>query len=689
MHRALLAGLLGNIGNKVEYDYAGPRSLKFNLFPGSALFKKKPQWVMAAELVQTTKLYARTVGPLRPEWVERAAGHLVKRDYWDPHWRKDKSRVEAWERVTLYGLVIIPRQAVDYGPIEPKLSRDVFLLHALVRGEFRTEAPFFRRNLALVEDVERLEAKARRRDVLVDEEARFKFYDARVPQRIYNGHEFEKWHRQAIKANPDVLVMTRDDVTLKGADAGISSDLYPDELTVGSTSTRVPLEYRYEPGHPADGVTAVVPLALLNSLPDEQFDWLVPGLVREKVIALIRTLPKPIRVGLVPAPEVADAVVAAMPFGRGPFLDSVALHLGKRLGRQIPKTAFDLPAMPEHLFMNFRVMDTFGKTVLTGRDLAHIRKRLGLKARDTFASLPPTQYHRDGLVRWDFGDLPPGVEIPRSGMTLLGFPALMENADASVSLRLHDAEPAARAAHRGGLRRLFMIQVAEELKYTLRKIKDLDGLALRYAMVGSGADFKRDLLVAIADRAFFYDDAADVDDGWETRTQAQFAARAEAAWRRLAAAGAEVVMAVSESLATYHDVSATLGRDFPPMLMPSARDMRDQLARLVYKGFVARTPSRWLRHLPRYLKGMQVRLQKLMNAGLARDAQHMNDVTPHWRAFLAREQLHQDRGVTDPAMERFRWAIEELRVSLFAQELKTPTPVSPKRLEAMWEQVQL
>lgn len=685
IHRALLTGLLGNIGVRADgYEYSGPRNLKFNLFPGSALFKRRPQWVMAAELVQTTKLYARTVGPIRPEWVERAAAHLVKREYWDPHWRKERARVEAWERVTLYGLVVVPRQPVHYGPIEPKLSRDIFILHALVRSEFRTDATFFRHNSDLVEQVLRLEAKARRRDVLADEQTRFRFFDSRVPQRIYNGHEFEKWRRQAEKANPRLLFMERRDVTLHDA-TGVTEELYPDQMVVGGT-LRVPLEYRYEPDHPADGVTATVPLAALNGLPDEQFEWLAPGMLKEKAIALIRSLPKPLRVQLIPAPEVADEVVAGIRFGEGPMLDAVAFQLGKRAGAQIPRTAFDLAAMPEHLRMNFRIIDTTGKAVLMGRDLAAIRKKLGMKALDTFAALPPTPFHREQVVRWDFGDLPPHVEIPRHGLTLLGYPALVENPEGTVSLRLLDAEPHARAAHRAGLRRLFMLQLGQELKYILRKLPDPDRLALQYALIGNGEELKRDLAIAVADRAFFGD--AEDTDAWDIRTHADFAVRAEAGWRRLAAAGEEVVAVVSESLSLFHDLSDQLDRDFPPMLLSAARDMRDQLARLVYPGFIARTPFHRLRHLPRYLKGIQNRLQKLQSAGLARDAQQSAVIAPLWRRFLEREQLHESRGVHDAAMERYRWLMEELRVSLFAQELRTPVTVSPKRLEALWGEVQ-
>ena len=683
IHRALLAGLLGNVGVKRDKrEFEGARGKKFSIFPGSALFKRSPEWVMAAELVETTKLYARTVGPAKADWVERLADHLVKRTYTDEHWNRERSRVEAFERVTLHGLVLVARRAVDYGPLEPALSRGIFIHQALVKGEFRTAAPFFEHNRRLVEHVRQSEAKARRRDVLVDEEARFRFYDARIPQRVYDGFEFEKWRRQAERHNERLLFMQRSDLMLHGAE-GVTAELYPDALNIEGVT--VPLQYRYDPGHPADGITALVPLAALNQLPAEPFEWLVPGYLPEKLVALIRSLPKPLRVQFIPAPEVAQSAAQGLRFGHGSLTDSFALALGKRAGMQLSRTAFDLDTLPDHLRMNFRVADATGKTVATGRDLEEIRRRLGMKARESFAALPPSEFHRDKLTRWDFGDLPDHVELKRHGLTLLGYPTLVDDG-VSASLRVMDTPAPARGAMRAGLRRLFMIQVAEELKYLSRKLPGLEQMCLHYALLGPCDEWKRDLLVAAADGALFGDD--DNEAVWKIRTRDAFAARAEAGWRRLSAAGAEVTAIAAESLALFHQVNQRLSEDFPPLLLPAGRDMRDQLARLVPRRFAATTPTVWLRHLPRFLRAMQVRLQRLFNAGLARDASAAAELAPLWKMYVEREQTHRARGVQDPALEQFRWMLEELRVSLFAQELKTSAPVSVKRLEALWEQVQ-
>ena len=684
IHRALLAGLLGNVGvKKDKREYEGARGKKFSVFPGSALFKRSPEWVMAAELVETTKLYARTVGPAKADWVERLADHLVKRTYTGEHWNRERSRVEAYERVTLHGLVLVARRVVDFGPLEPRLSRSIFIHQALVKGEFRTAAPFLEHNRRLVEEVRQIEAKARRRDVLVDEEARFRFYDARVPGRVYDGYEFEKWRRQAERHNGRLLFMGRSDLMLHGADE-VTAGLYPDALSVEGVT--IPLQYRFDPGSPSDGVTALVPLAALNQLPAEPFEWLVPGYLPEKLVALIRSMPKQLRVQFIPAPEVAQAAAAMLTFGQGSLLDAFALALGKRAGVQMARTVFDPASLPDHLRMNFRVTDAAGKPVASGRDLEEIRRRLGIKARESFAAIPPSEFHRDRVTRWDFGHLPESVELKRGGMTLLGYPTLMDDGS-SVSLRVVDSPTAARQCMRRGLRRLFMIQVSEELKYLSRKLPGLEAMSLTYALLGGGAEeLKRDLLTAIADAALF--DGEDDDAAAKVRTRDAFAARAEAGWRRLSAAGAEVSAIAAETLTLFQQVHQRLSEDFPPLLLPAARDLRDQLARLVPRRFLVQTPAAWLKHLPRFLRAMQIRLQRLFNAGLARDAAAHAELSPFWRLYVEREQSHRARGLDDPALEQFRWMLEELRVSLFAQELKTSVPVSPKRLEALWESVQ-
>lgn len=682
IHRALLTGLLGNVGLRTEpHEYTGARNTKFYIFPGSSLFQQKPPWVMAGELVETTRLYARTVAPVKPQWIERAAEHLVKREYAEPHWRRETANVVAYERVTLYGLPIVPRRLVHYGPIDPKVSRELFIQNALVEGEYNTDAPYFRHNRDLIRELELMEAKLRTRAILVDARTRYAFYDARIPQGVFNGFTFERWRREAEGQDKRVLFMTREDLMLRGAQVA-EPGLYPDAMTVHGLRLR--LDYRLDPGHPADGVTATVPLAALNGLPPEPFDWLVPGMLKEKVLALIKTLPKATRVHFVPAPESADVAAAGLTFGRGSLFEALANQLGKQSGVTVRPIDFKPEELPDHLRMNFRVVDESGKPVAVGRDLTAIKKSLGALARSVFEALPPTQWHKDHLTRWDFGDLPEKVEIKHNHRTLLGYPALVDN-ESSVSLRLFDSADAARQAHQAGVRRLFAVQLREEMKYLARRLPGIERMSLHYAPLGNSEDLQRDLLAAIADRALFGTDDGGVG---HIRTQAEFIARAEPGWRRLSPVANEMTAAAGEILALFHEVSKQLERSFPPLLTDSVKDMRQQLAHLVPKDFLTRTPAAWLKHLTRFLKGIQIRLQKLQNAGLARDLQAMTDVTPHWQRYLSRREKHRKEGVIDPALEQYRWMIEELRVSLFAQELRTSVAVSPKRVDAQWALVQ-
>ncbi|HSV16624.1 MAG TPA: DUF3418 domain-containing protein, partial [Tepidisphaeraceae bacterium] len=673
IHRALLTGLLSNVGNKMEKaDYAGPRGAKFYLFPGSALFERKPAWVMAAELVETSKLYARTVAKVSPEWIERAAAHLIKKTYTDPVWNPQRADVIAGEKVTLRGLVIVPHRTVSYGPIDPRTAREVFVHHALVEGEFRTQGEFFKHNQSLTRQVRLLEAKARRSDLLAEPQQRFAFYHARVPGDVYNGMLFERWRKRAEKEDPRVLFMSIDDVARPEA-KGIDAATYPDQIEI--SNLRFPLSYVYDTGRADDGITATIPLALLNQVPAGPFEWLVPGMLGEKIVALIRSLPKGVRTRLVPAPEFAAKAQAAIGGGSpsAPFLDVVAHQLGKFIDEVIPTQAFDLKDLPHYLRMNFRIVDEAGKTVAMGRDLQAIRARLGIKARESFAALPPPEFTRDHLTSWDFGDLPERIEIHRGGATFSGFPALVDLGN-SVALRVLDSREASKQANRGGVRRLFMIQLDQEMKQLARTFTGVEQMSLHYKPLGKWPELKDQLLSAAVDRALY----RDVD---EIRTRDIFIAVANDGWRRLTIAARELNAVAQEILARYHEIALALARDFPPMLLAPVQEMRDQLAQLMTKQFLQSTPPQWLEHFPRYLRAMSIRLSKLLNAGLKRDEEISWMIRPLWRAYIERRAAHAARGVVDPQLWQVRWMIEELRVSLYAQELKTSMPVSVQRLE--------
>ncbi len=677
IHRSVLTGLLANIGQKGEgHEYTGARGTKFNIFPGSALFGVEPEWVVSAELVETTRLYARTVGKIQPEWVERIAEHLVKRTYSEPHWNAETAHVMAYEKVTLYGLTIIPQRTVHYGPIDPKGSRELFIQRALVEGDYRTDAPFFRHNQRLIDEIQALEAKSRQRDVLVDHGVRFDFYNARIPAGIYNGPLFEKWRRQIERHNPKALFMSRRDLMLHGA-AGVTQEQYPDYLVVNGL--RLPLEYHLEVGHPADGVTVTVPLAALNQLPAERFEWLVPGLLTEKMTALIKSLPKSMRVNFVPAPDVAQAAFEVLRPGDGSLLEALAMYLGKRSGTAVAVEAFDPTTLLDHLHMNFRVVDEAGKVVAMGRDLGQIREKLGVQVKATFEQMPHPEYQRDEITEWDFGDLPESIGVKRHGMSLKAWPALVDNGK-SVSLRLMDSPEAARASHRAGLGRLFLMQLGDEVRYFSGNIPGFSEMSLHYATLGSSKDLKEDLVGETINRVFLGDA--------EVRTHVEFELRLAAGRRhRLLEVGAEVAELARRILSEYHAVALLLGRKVIGAWGPAIADIKDQLAHLMPKGFLTTTPDVWLSHFPRYLKAIQVRIGKLTTSGHTRDAQHMAEVMPLWQAYLAQAKKAAAQKMYDANLEQFRWMVEELRVSLFAQELKTSIPVSVKRLEKQWELV--
>lgn len=679
IHRALLAGLLGNIGYKSDQtEYMGARGTKFSVFPGSTLFKRKPQWLMSAEIVETTKLYARTNARIDPEWIERAADHLVRRTYSEPRWDRERASVVADEKVSLYGLPVVPKRTVHYGPIDPKAARSIFIHYALVEGEYDTQAPFFAHNRKLVEEVRELEAKARSRDYLVDAEVRFAFYDKRLPQDVFSGASFEKWRKGAERHNPKLLFMARRDLMKRSAD-DVTPDAFPDFLLVAGN--RFALEYELDPGAEADGVTVTVPLAALNQLGPEPFDWLVPGLLREKVLELLRTLPKPLRVNFVPAPDWADRATEKLTefFAQGSLYEALAVVLGKFSGLQVKAADFAPGELPEHLFMNYRIVDQQGRTIQAGRDLVAIQRKLGIEARKTFAEMPPDpRFHRDGITRWDFGDLPDRIEIKRYGVTLGAYPALVDPGPGatSVSLRLFDSPDTARAAHAAGVRRLFMLEMGHELRHLWRRVPNLERMSMNYKLLGSTDDLRLQLMTAAADRAF----AADGN----LRTQAAFAARAGSAWYALSTEHQRLSGIANEALGEFYSLSKDLGRAFPPLLEPSVLDMRTHLVRLMPRDFILATPPQWLEHLPRFLRGIGVRLKKLTNAGLSRDQQGMETILPLEKQAEERRRKHRAEGVIDPNLTLYRWMLEEYRISLFAQELRTSVPVSPKRLTEVW-----
>ncbi|MGH8678799.1 MAG: ATP-dependent RNA helicase HrpA [Burkholderiales bacterium] len=683
IHRALLAGLLGNIGFKIDDAYLGARGIMFFINPGSGLKKRQPKWVMAAELTETTRLFARCVAAVESEWIEKLGSHLAKRAYRDAHWSKEAGNVIAYEQVTVYGLIVVAKRKALYGRVDPKASRELFIRGALVAQDVSAKAPFLEHNRGLIEEVRELEHKSRRHDVLVDDEAIYAFFAERVPEEIWNWADFEKWRRECERANPELLFLDRD-YLMRHAATEVTEELYPAQFEIAGH--RLALSYRFEPGHPLDGVTMTVPLAALNQVDERLCEWLVPGLLREKVTHLVKGLPKGLRKHFVPVPQVVTRVLEILTPEPKPLTQALSSALLTTVGVEVSQDALAGVELPPHLTMNFRIVDEQGRELAMGRDLVQLRAELGVKAQRSFTESAGAQFERKGLKSWDFDELPEIMEIDRGGQKIVGFPALIDEGD-SVSLTLLDTEAEANTATRKGLRRLLRFALPEQIKFLGRNLSGLAEISLRYSLLleeqgvrsnkASVTDRLREELIAAAcDRAFFVDSEP-------VRTRKAFDARLVKAKTRLAEVASELCRLTAEILAEYQALRAHLVEPRFSAWPRALADIRAQLKPLLAEGFIVNVPFERLKHYPRYLKAAGVRLDKLAS-NPERDSNWQQHVARFWQMYTTRMEQDRQRGVRDPGVEEFRWMLEELRVSLWAQQLKTPYPVSFRRLEKYW-----
>jgi len=745
VHQALLTGMLGNLGFSApdEPHYQGTHQTKFFIHPGSALAKKAPRWIMAAELVDTGRLYARTVARIEPSWIERAAKHLIRTSYSEPHWEKKAGQVVAFERGVLYGLTIWAQRRVHYGARDPKLARELLIREALVAGDWDSTLPFFQHNRRLIAEIRKLEQRIRRPDLLVDEQWLFHWYDTRVPAEVVSGAALEAWYRKASAADPDLLKLSRDALMKRDAQEA-DSDAFPRRLAMHGI--QFDLSYRFDPGAADDGVTLTVPIYALNQVDAARCEWLVPGMLKDKVAALVRSLPQKLRRHVVPVPEYVEGFVARQAqrspeASARPLLDVLLEDLQETVGLRAAPSDFKLESVPPHLTMNFRLADEHGGVLAMSRSLADLRARHGARAQTSFqraladiaARLPGRDadaaaaaghrsvrgerggsgravdagrdeghavqsraaerpasaagtrapHARDAGVAqplaasagerytsWAFGALPELMELRKGRDTLIGYPAIVDVGDA-VELQVFDDPGAARTRMRDGLVRLFAIALKEPLRYFERNLPDGQRLGLLYGALGSFEELRADLVAAIIERAC-------LAEPWPT-DEASFAARVADARPRLNLIGQEMARAALAVLVEFQAVTKKLSqaRAFPQALA----DIEQQLAALVPRRFVTRTPQAQLAHLPRYLKAIGMRIDKLRGDS-ARDAQRAGEIAPLLANY--RRLLAQRKGEPDPRLDEFRWLLEELRVSLFAQELRTPMPVSVKRLQKAW-----
>jgi len=671
IHRALLAGLLGNVGMKTEEgNFLGARGIRFWVHPGSGVGKKAGRWIMAAEIAETTRLYARCVATIEAEWIEAVGAHLVRRHRYEPHWERKPAHVAAFERGTLYGLPLYVNRRVHYGPMDPVESRKIFIRQALVGGDYETRAPFFAHNRRLVREIEQLEHKSRRPDVLVDDELIYAFYDSLVPEGVHNGADFERWRRDAESVNPKLLFLKREDLMRHEA-AGITTDQFPHQLEMAGRGFA--LEYHHEPGSPRDGVTLTVPLLALNQVDAAKCDWLVPGLAREKITRLAKSLPQKLRHQLGPLPEFVDALLAEGP-PDAPLAEAIARHARRELNLAVPLEAFRPETLPAHLSMNFRVVDEHGRQLAMGRNLAQLRAELGEAAGERFSEFARADDSAERVTGWEFGDLEEVTEIRRGSQTLIGYPGLVDHGEA-VSLEVFDSAEKAREAHRAGLRRLYMLQLKEQARYVERTLPGMQAMAMQFTAFGGADELRSQLLAAVFDRAC-------MQEPWP-RTRAEFERRRDEARSRVTLLAQEIARLAGTILSEHAALQKKvhqLSKAFPA----PCRDVQDDVSRLLSKGFIERTPYERLQHFPRYLKAASLRLEKL-RVDPRRDARLAAELAP-LLAQWQRERLKQAKsGEPDSRLEQFGWLLEELRVQLFAQELKTPVPVSVKRLTKMWQ----
>lgn len=714
IHLSMLSGLLGNVGVKSDEDdwYLGARGIKFYRHPGAHLSKKPGRWIVAAELVETTRLFGRGIAAIEPQWIEQIGGHLLKKQMLDPHWEKKAAQVTALERATLYGIVIYNNRRVDFGKVDPHGARDVFLREALVAGEWETRQPFLAANQKLIAKVEELEHKSRRQDVLVDDELIYAFYDQQVPQDVCSGATFERWYKEASRANPELLKLTREELMRHEA-AGITTSAFPKTVRLGGVDCAA--SYLHEPGDARDGITVTVPLFVLNQVSEERCEWLVPGMLQPKIQALLKSLPQRPRSRFVPLPEnaarLAELLGAPERFGQGGLVDVLLKQVRDETSLDVKRADFKLDMLSAHLFMNFRVVDEHGRQLGQGRNLGALKAEWGAKARGAFQALaglklggvaaesekkaPPVQVGKapaatkteakgtpapvavpagQRYTAWTFGELPELMEIRKGGQTLIGFPALIDGGDA-VSIEVFDEPEVAAAKHRAGLRRLFALQIKDALKYLEKNIPDLQKMAVAYMPLGTQEELRTQIIDVALERAFLQEPLP--------TDEAAFKRRVDEGRGRLTLIANEVARLAGTILAEY----ATAARKIKDTKnAPEAtQDAQQQLQRLMPRNFIVAAPWAQLAHFARYLKAITLRLDKV-RADPARDAARLAELRPqeqrYWRLVAER------KGAVDARMQELRWLLEELRVSFFAQELRTPQPVSVKRLDKVWAQLQ-
>ncbi|MEL0623863.1 ATP-dependent RNA helicase HrpA [Marinomonas arenicola] len=672
IHRSLLAGLFTQVANKMEdsKEMLGCRSRKVSIFPGSMLFKKPPQWVMAAELVETSKLYARVVARIDPEWIEEFAEPFVKRQYFDPHFERNQGRVMAQEQVSLYGLIIVAKRRVDYGLIEPEEAREILIRSGLVEGQMRTKQAFYRKNKALVETLETQEAKLRKRDILVDDEAVFAFYHQRIPQDVRNQKSLEYF----AKKSPDALLMTRDD--LINQDITVDDMAFPDSY--GLNGVALPIDYRFEPGKATDGATLKVPVGLLRQLSLEDLGWAVPGFIKERCEALLRALPKALRRRFVPIPQFVDRVYPNLSKEKGDLLEQLSLQIKRETLIEIPLNEWTPERLETHLTLTLEVVDERGKVLGTGKDLAQLQTQFSDMVEESFAKFGTKEHEQDDLSQWPDQDIPERQEIKQAGIKVTAFPALVAVGE-SVSLKMFDDQNTALESHRKGVIALLKMALQKDIRYLQKNLPHLKESMLIFSPLGQKEVLLNDLLNAILDKVFL--DGRDLP-----RSKADFERCIVKHKPQLVTVANEMANQLYRVLSSYQGVAKKMKGSIPLPWTRVYGDIKLQLENLIYPGFIGSTPLFWLGQLPRYFKGIEVRLERFQNH-LNKENSYVTQLEGLWQTYLKQKKAHDDKSLYDPELIKYRWMLEEYRISLFAQSVGTLEPISDKRLSKQWQGV--
>ena len=672
IHRALLAGLFTQVANKMDdsKEMLGCRSRKLSVFPGSMLFKKPPQWIMAAELMETSKLYARVVARIDPSWIEEYAAPFVKRQYFDPHFERKQGRVMANEQVSLYGLVLVAKRRIDYGHVNPEEAREIFIRSGLVEGELRTKQKFFLRNKELVEQLETQEAKLRTRDILVDDESLFNFYDQRLPDKVRNAKSLDYF----VKTSPDALFMTREDLVNQQVE--VDEFAFPDSF--GLHGVALPIDYQFDPGKAKDGATLKVPVGLLRQLSLDDLGWAVPGFIKERCEALLRGLPKALRRRFVPIPQFVDRVYPNLSKDKGELLAQLSLQIKRETLIDIPLNEWNAEKLDSHLTLNLEVVDERGKVLGVGKDLAKLQSQFSELVEESFAKFGTKQHEQDNLSQWPDQDIPERQEITQAGIKVTAFPALVSQGE-SVALKMFDDQSTAQENHRQGVIALLKLTLQKDMRYLQKNLPHLRESLLIFAPLGKKELLLEDLLNAILDKVF-------LDGRPLPRRQREFEQCISDHKGQLVTVANEMATQLYRVLSSYQGVAKKMKGQIPLPWTRVYGDIKVQLGNLIYPGFIGKTPLFWLGQLPRYFKGIEVRLERFQNH-LNKENAFVSELEALWQTYQRQQTAHNEKSLYDPELVKYRWMLEEYRISLFAQSVGTLEPISDKRLSKQWQLV--